>query len=221
MRKPDLVIFDCDGVIIDSEGVASRVTAERLTELGWEMDAAEAERRFLGMSLTDMEPIINARVGLLPPGFAADLAQRLADRLATEAITIPGAQDVLEAVSALGLPWRIASNSGHAELAAKFARTGLADLVAGRVHSAEDVIARGGSGKPAPDLFLDTAATEGVAPERCIVVEDSALGVRGAVAAGMDVLGFDRHGNGTALREAGASRILHALPDLLPLLGAA
>jgi HAD superfamily hydrolase (TIGR01509 family) len=218
MIVPRLVIFDCDGVLIDSEGIANQVTAETLTALGWEMDGAEAERRFIGMTITDMRPVIEARVGALPPDFTADLARRLADRLARDAVTIPGAQAVLEAVSALGIPWRIASNSGHAELAAKFARTGLADRVAGRVHSADDVIARGGRGKPAPDLFLDAAAAEPVPPETCLVIEDSARGVEGAVAAGMACFGFSRHGDGAALRRAGARAILHALADLPPLL---
>ena len=216
-----LVIFDCDGVLIDSERIANEVTAETLTALGWAMDGAEAERRFIGMTITDMRPVIERRVGPLPADFTADLARRLADRLAHDAVMIPGARDVLAAVSALGIPWRIASNSGHAELAAKFARTGLAPLVAGRVHSADDVIARGGSGKPAPDLFLDAAAAEGVPPEACLVIEDSARGVEGAVAARMSCLGFAPHGDGAALRAAGADGILHALAELPPLLRAA
>lgn len=221
MKSVSLVIFDCDGVLIDSEGIANRVTAERLTELGWAMDGAEAERRFIGMTITDMRPVIEARIGPLPPDFVGDLAQRLAARLASDAVTIPGAREVLEAVSALGIPWRIASNSGHPELAAKFARTGLAALVAGRVHSADDVIARGGRGKPAPDLFLAAAAAEAARPETCLVLEDSPRGVEGAVAAGMCCLGFAPHGTGSALREAGASGILRALDKLPGLLRAA
>ena len=221
MARVGLVIFDCDGVLIDSEGVASRVTAETLTALGWAMTPAEAEARFLGMSIADMRPLVEARVGGLPAAFAADLAQRLADRLAIDAVTIPGARALLEATGALGIPWRIASNSGHAELAAKFARTGLAGLVAGRVHSADDVIARGGRGKPAPDLFRAAAASAGVAAERALVLEDSVPGVTGAVAARMTCLGFAPHGNGAALIAAGAAGLLRRLDELPPLLAEA
>ena len=128
MNDISLVIFDCDGVLIDSERIANEVTAETLTALGWAMDGAEAERRFIGMTIADMRPVIEQRVGALPPHFEQDLALRLADRLARDVAMIPGARDVLEAVRALGIPWRIASNSGHAELAAKFARTGLAPV---------------------------------------------------------------------------------------------
>jgi beta-phosphoglucomutase-like phosphatase (HAD superfamily) len=106
----------------------------------------------------------------------------------------------------------VASNSSHEEMAVKFARTGLAPLVAGRTHSARDVAA----GKPAPDLFLAAAAAEGVAPQACIVVEDSLPGIRGALAAGMTCIGLDPHGPGEALRAAGAHpvRALSELPAL-------
>jgi beta-phosphoglucomutase-like phosphatase (HAD superfamily) len=102
-------------------------------------------------------------------------------------------------------------------MAAKFARAGLSDLVAGRIHSAHDLIARGKRGKPAPDLFLDAAAAEGVAPEACVVIEDSLPGVRAAVAAKMRCIGFSPDNDGAALRAAGAVPItsLSALPDML------
>lgn len=209
-----LVIYDCDGVLIDSEGVASRVCAEALTELGWPMTAAESMQRFVGYSLGSMVPVIEAHIGRpLPAGWTGQLAQRLVNALSEEAQTMPGAADVLRATAALGLPFRVASNSGHAEMAAKFARTGLDSLVAGRVHSAEDVP----RGKPAPDVFLHAAAAEGMPPGACIVVEDSVPGTRGAIAAGMAVIGLDPHGDGQALRAVGASHVVRALSELPPL----
>jgi len=137
--------------------------------------------------------------------------------MAAEVELIPGAREALQATTALGLPFRIASNSSHAEMAAKFGRTGLLDLVAGRVHSAYDMIAQGRRGKPAPDLFLHAAATEGVEPAECVVIEDSLAGVRAAVAAGMTCLALVPEGDGAALRQAGALpfRSMFALPDLL------
>ncbi len=213
-----LVVFDCDGVLIDSEGVANRVTAAALAELGWMMTAADCQARFLGMSLADMcGAIADELRAPLPPGWKSELAARLAAALGREAVLVPGAEAALRGVGALGLDWRVASNSGVAELAAKFACTGLAALVDGRVWSAETVIARGGRGKPAPDLFLAAAASAGVAPAACLVIEDSLPGVHGAVAAGMACLGFSPDGDGAALRAAGAVPFhdLAALPALL------
>ncbi|HYP62658.1 MAG TPA: HAD-IA family hydrolase, partial [Acidocella sp.] len=128
---------------------------------------------------------------------------------------IPGAAEMLREVTDRGIDWRIASNSSDEEMAVKFARTGLSALTAGRAHSAASVIARGGRAKPAPDLFLAAAASAGVAPERCIVLEDSTLGVTGAVAAGMVCYGFAPHGNGETLLAAGAREIFTRLDEIL------
>jgi HAD superfamily hydrolase (TIGR01509 family) len=218
-RDPlELLIFDCDGVLIDSEPLCDRVVAEELTALGWTMTPVESGRLFLGLSFHDMCPMIEARVGRpLPPDWVASLVQNLTAVLATEVQAMPDARAVLEATSALGLPWRIASNSSHQEMEAKFTRTGLKDLVAGRLHSSDDVIAVGGRGKPAPDLFLAAAACAGVPPASCLVVEDSTHGVRAALAAGMQCLGYAAHDDGARLRDAGAVPFhrLMLLPDLL------
>jgi HAD superfamily hydrolase (TIGR01509 family) len=196
-----LVIFDCDGVIVDSEPVANRLVGEALAALGWGITPAEADALFLGMTLTDMVPLIERRLGrALPPGWREALMQRLVTALEQEAEPVAGAIEALHAVSALGLPWRIASNSSHEEMHAKFRRLGIAALVAGRVHSHRDV----GRGKPAPDLFLAAASAEGVAPAECLVIEDSPLGVQAAGAAGMDCLGFAPHSDGRTLRALGA-----------------
>jgi len=133
--------------------------------------------------------------------------------LDTQSALIPGAREAVEDVVAAGLPYRVASNSSHDEMTVKFARTGLTALMAGRMHSARDV----GVGKPAPDVFLAAALAEGVDPADCLVIEDSVLGVRAAVAAGMPVLGLDLHGDGAALAAAGATpiRSLAALRERL------
>lgn len=212
-----LVIFDCDGVLVDSEPVANRILAEDLTARGWVMPVAEATRRFVGMSLPAMRPAVEARLGQrLPDGWEDGLQDRIVSALATEAVAIPDAVAALHAASALGIAWRIASNSSHAEMAAKFSRLGIAGLVAGRVHSFTDVT----EGKPAPDLFLAAARAEGVMPGECVVIEDSVPGVTAAVAAGMDCLGFAPHGDGAALRAAGAVPF-HAMRDLPELLSLA
>ena len=212
-----LVIFDCDGVLVDSEGPAARVTAHEVSLLGWPMTADQAMTRFMGLRLSDMPALVAAHTGRpVPPDWVAHVCIRLIETLAQEAEPMPGAAAALQATAALGLPYRVASNSSHEEMAVKFARTGLAPLVAGRVHSAADV----GAGKPAPDVFLAAAAAEGVAPGACIVVEDSLPGVRAAMAAGMACIGLDPHGDGQALRAAGAHPI-RALSELTLLFRAA
>ncbi len=220
LTRPELIIFDCDGVLIDSEGVASRVIAGALTRLGWEMTTADSMGLFMGMSITDMEPMIEARLGRrLPVGWREDVAARLVVALGEEARLIPGARAILEFVTQAGLAWRVASNSSDEEMAVKFARTGLDDLTRGRTHSAGAVVALGGKAKPAPDVYLAAAAAEGVAPGRCLVIEDSVIGVRAGVAAGMVTFGFDPHGDGVKLLAAGAVRVLHSFDELMGELG--
>ena len=216
---PDLIIFDCDGVLVDSEGVANTLIARELTGLGWEMTMRDSQELFLGMSITDMQPIIETRLGRqLPLSWRADLAGKLVLALGEEARLIQGAREMLERVTDLGIPWRIASNSSDQEMEVKFARTGLTGLVDGKTHSAASVIAKGGRPKPAPDVFLAAAAAEKISPESCLVLEDSALGVTGAVAAGMRCFGFAPHGDGAHLRAAGAVDILRDLHDLFGVL---
>jgi HAD superfamily hydrolase (TIGR01509 family) len=196
-----MVIFDCDGVLIDSEALCDRVVAASLTELGWAISAEDCHRRFLGWTFHDMVPAI----------------ERVSAVFAAEVEPVPGAWEALTGTTALGLPWRIASNSSHTEMAAKFSRVGWAALVEGRVHSATAIIARGGRGKPAPDVFLEAAAAEGVAPAHCLVIEDSVAGALAARAAGMACLGYCPDHDGKALRAAGAVpfRPMHAIPALL------
>jgi len=208
-----LVIFDCDGVLVDSEGTAARVTAREVSLLGWPLTPDEAMAQFVGLRLSDMPALVAAHTGEpLPPSWVENLRDKLIEALAFEVEPMPGAADVLRATAALGLPYRIASNSSHEEMTVKFARTGLTPLVEGRTHSARDVRA----GKPAPDVFLAAAAAQGVPPQACVVVEDSLPGIRGALAAGMACIGLDPHGPGEALRAAGAYPVkaLSELPAL-------
>jgi HAD superfamily hydrolase (TIGR01509 family) len=213
-----LVIFDCDGVLIDSEALCDRVVSAALAKVGWDLSAAECHRLFLGLTFPDTRLAAEAHLGRpLPAGWVDQVVRQVTTVMAAEATAIPGAREALEGTTALGLPYRIASNSSRAEMAAKFDRTGLAHLVEGRIHSAYDLMARGKRGKPDPDLFVEAAAAEGVAPERCIVVEDSLAGVTAAVAAGMTCLGFSPDNDGGHLRAAGALPFasMFGLPDLL------
>ncbi|MCC6716626.1 MAG: HAD-IA family hydrolase [Acetobacteraceae bacterium] len=209
-----LVIYDCDGVLVDSEPVANRVVATELTALGWPMTPAEADGHFLGLTFSDMQPVIERHLRRpLSADWKQALVQKVIDAMARDATAIPGAIDALHATTALGLPWRIASNSSHEEMHVKFARLGIRDLVAGRVHSHRDVA----RGKPAPDLFLAAAAAQGVAPAHCLVIEDSVPGATAAAAAGMPCLGYAAHHDGARLRAIGAVPFgsMHDLPALL------
>jgi HAD superfamily hydrolase (TIGR01509 family) len=217
--RPELIIFDCDGVLIDSEGVASTIVAADLTALGWPMAPNEAMQIFMGMSIHDMQPVIESRLACsLPNTWRGELADKLIVALGTQSKLIPGAREMLEKINALGIPWRVASNSSQAEMQVKFTRTGLADLTNGLTHAAADVISSGGRPKPFPDIFLAAAAAAHTPPASCIVVEDSALGVTGAIAAGMLCYGFAPHGTGENLTRAGATAILHSLNDLFGVL---
>ena len=221
-RRPALamVIFDCDGVLIDSETVCNRVVAQEVTALGWPMTTAEAEHRFIGLSFHDMRPIIEARVGRhLGDAWTEALVGKVVAVMETEVETMPGAEAALHAMTGLGLPWRIASNSSQAEMDAKFRCTNLLSLVAGRTHSGHDIVMRGGRGKPAPDVYLDAAAAEGIDPAACLVIEDSIPGIQAGVAADMDCLALGPAHLDDTLRAAGATpfRSMHDLPTLLRL----
>ena len=205
-----LVIFDCDGVLVDSEGIANRIIARELTKIGWEMTPEDADRLFLGMTLPGMVPMIEAKIGRpIPHDFGEILRVAFEVALAREVEAIPGAIAALDGVSALGLPWRVASNSSHAEMEVKFARLGILDRVLDRAHSYQDVP----HGKPAPDIYLAAAEAEGVSPAECLVIEDSATGMRAARAAGMDCLAYAPHGNEDVFRALGAVPF-HAMADL-------
>ena len=207
-----LVVFDCDGVLVDSEHIAARVTAECLAELGWDITPRECMALFTGMTMETARPVIEARVGPLPPAWLKNLAERSAQAHRLETTPMPGAPEMLRALDAMGLPWRVASNSRRPSMELKFAASGLAALIGDRFHSVTD----GHKGKPAPDLYLAAATADGVHPAECLVVEDSLTGVLAARAAGMECLGFAPHDDGAILAEAGAHlvRELAALPPI-------
>lgn len=180
------VLFDCDGVLADSEGVANGVVAEALSALGWSLTAHEAQHEFLGMALPDMEPVIEARLGKLPEGWANRLAHRIETDLSTGLRPIPGAEEALKAVRAAGLPMALCSNSSRGELAVKMRALGFGAYFEGRIFSFQDVARP----KPAPDIYLAAARACGLRPEECLVVEDSATGAAAGLAAGCQVLGI-------------------------------
>nr|WP_321984131.1 HAD-IA family hydrolase [uncultured Lichenicoccus sp.] len=187
-----LVIFDCNGVLIDSEPPSNRLVAAEIRAHGSDLSDAVVQQRFAGKALSMIAAELAATDGIvLPIDWPKQMHHKLIATLEREAVLMPGARAMLEAVLGLGLPIRVASNSSHQEMEVKFRRTYLDALLSGRLHSAHDV----DHPKPWPDLFLAAARAETVAPEACLVVEDSETGVAAARAAGMGCLVFCPHGD--------------------------
>jgi HAD superfamily hydrolase (TIGR01509 family) len=213
----DLIIFDCDGVLVDSEVISCRAHAETLTRHGYPITADQVLDRFLGVSDREARQTIEAELGRsLPIDFEAQMKQSALQRYADDLQTIPY---VGEAIAAISLPKCVASSGTPEKIRHGLDCAGLYDLLAPNIFSATQVK----RGKPAPDLFLFAAAQMAAAPERCLVIEDSMPGVAGALAAGMTVLGFHggshcRPGYADRLRAAGASMTfddMRQLPGLI------
>lgn len=182
--ETDLVIFDCDGVLIDSEVISARMLIAELKGYGVDMDMAFVSRHFLGRSYPVVLKEVRERWGVaLPERFEADYRARLLAAFEQDLKPMPGVAGV---IGALGLPYCLATSSSPERLRRSLDITGLAPLFDGVCFTASEVA----RGKPAPDLFLHAAARMGAKPARCLVIEDSLNGVRAGLAAGMEVWRF-------------------------------
>jgi HAD superfamily hydrolase (TIGR01509 family) len=199
----DLIIFDCDGVLVDSEVISCRAHAETLTRHGYPITAEQVLRRFLGVSDSEARLIVETEMGrALPNDFEMQMKQAALLLYRDHLHPIP---HVAETVAALALPKCVASSGTPEKIRHGLTCAGLYDQLTPNIFSAVQVR----RGKPAPDLFLFAAEQMGAAPERCAVIEDSVPGVTGARAAGMTVLGFHggshcTPGHAAMLRKAGA-----------------
>ncbi len=201
-EPPLLIIFDCDGVLVDSEPISNSVLAEMIGEQGWQMTVAETRARFQGMLLPDIRIVVERELGRpLPEDWVEQYVARRAAVFDAELKPVPGAAALVERVASAGVPFCIASQGSLAKIARSLALTGLERWFPAHARfSAYDVP----RGKPHPDLFLHAAAAFGTAPARCSVVEDTPSGVAAAVAAGMTVYGLTADSDEAALRAAGA-----------------
>lgn len=207
-----LVIFDCDGVIVDSEPLANAVLHARLVALGLDLTPEESATRFTGRTMADCVTLIEARLGrAVPADFEATVRRETKAAFDDALTSVKGIDEVL---ATLARPFCLASSGSHEKIRHSLRLTG-ADRYFddGRIFSAQDVAA----GKPAPDLFLHAAARLGVPPAQCVVVEDSVPGVEAGVAAGMRVLGYAERTASRQLEAAGATvfRSMDRLPTLL------
>jgi len=183
----DLVIFDCDGVLVDSERLTVHEEARMLTELGWPVTADEVVGLFMGLSLaTELEMVADRLGPAAAEKFEQDLVPRLTAIFDAELTPVDGIPALLEALAQKGVPTCVASSGLPDGIRRKLDRTGLREHFGDRISSASEVE----HGKPAPDLFLLAAGRMGVTPARAAVVEDSVPGVQAGVAAGMAVYGF-------------------------------
>ncbi len=177
-----LVIFDCDGVLVDSERLAVRTETEILGSLGWNVTEEEVVDRFVGRSAEYMRAQIEERLGR-PVDWEDEFESRYREVFEQELRPVEGIAEALRAIETSSC---VASSGTHARIQFSLGLTGLLEHFEGRVFSAQDVA----RGKPAPDLFLHAAKQMGVQPEACAVVEDSPAGVEAAVAAGMAAFAF-------------------------------
>lgn len=183
----ELVIFDCDGVLIESERLAVELDLQMLAEVGWELSRDEVIERFMGRSYDNMLAQIAQFLGHpVPPEWIERWDRSYRELLAAELEPVEGVADALHALHAAGYRTCVASSSSHPQLEANLTTAQLYEHLRGRIFSASEVA----NGKPAPDLFLHAAATMGAEPEACVVVEDSRYGVQAARAAQMPVLAY-------------------------------
>jgi len=211
----DLIIFDCDGVLVDSEVIAAEVESALLTEAGYPISAMELGERFAGLTWKDILLAVERESSIPLQASLIDKSEALLDaRLAREVVAIEGAA---KAIARLSGPRCICSNSASVRLKMMLEKTGLAPLFGAHVYSAKDL--GEGRTKPAPDVFLHGARQFQVDPARVVVIEDSVNGIHGARSAGMRVIGFtgasDSYpGHADRLTEAGAETVIRRMSDL-------
>ncbi|BCH27996.1 haloacid dehalogenase [Mesorhizobium sp. L-8-3] len=214
---PDLVIFDCDGVLVDTEGPGNLRLSQWLTEAGYAISYEDCRKRFSGRSMTSVQAEVEAEGVPLGADFVERWNLALPDLFAAGVDTIPNVRGFIDEVQAASLPYCVATSARLSKMQITLGVTGLLPLFAGRMFSAT-MVARG---KPFPDLFLHAASVMGFAPERCVVVEDSVAGTQAGIAAGMRV--FSYCGDPLADREGLSSSggilfdDMRALARLIPL----
>lgn len=215
MNVPELAIFDCDGVLVDSEGLSATVLARMLNEAGLATSADEVRREYQGLILGDMRVKAERALGSeLPRDWFERFEREREAVFRTQLQVIDGVAGAIERVLAAGVRVCVASQGKLEKTRLSLALTGLDRLFAADALFSAHLVARG---KPFPDLFLSAARTLGVEPARCVVIEDTPSGVHAAVAARMRVLGYCDGGDPSRLRDAGAEPFarMSELPSLL------
>ena len=213
VTPPDLVIFDCDGVLVDTERVNNQVMADLVAEQGLALTLSEAIELYIGKSTEDCLRITEERLGrAVPGGLHERWVARTREIHGRELQAVAGVGELL---ASLARPFCVASNGLHVQIRHNLGLTGLLSWFEGRMFSAEDVARP----KPAPDLFLHAARQCGAEPARCLVIEDTPTGVQAARAAGMRVFGYAGLTPGERLLAAGAHSVFHGMGEVQVALG--
>jgi beta-phosphoglucomutase-like phosphatase (HAD superfamily) len=216
-RDLRLVIFDCDGVLVDSEPISNRVLAEMLSREGLPTTLAQSRREYQGMLLADIRTRAESKLGrALPEDWIARYEAERDTAFNRELKPVTGALEAVAQVTAAGIQTCIASQGKLTKIGLSLGLTGLDRFFPASARFSSYSVARG---KPAPDVFLHAAASMGADPRACVVVEDTPSGVTAAVSAGMCALGFAADSDEQALRDAGAARILRSLHELTGVIG--
>jgi HAD superfamily hydrolase (TIGR01509 family) len=216
----DAVLFDCDGVLVDSEPITNRVLVEMLGELGWHLSVDEAMRIFVGKAVKDEAALIEARTGFaITTDWLMQFRARRNEALDRELQAIPGAALAVRALFArLNGRIAVASGADRVKVELQLAKAGILDCFEGRTFSGHETPRN----KPFPDVYLAAAAALGVDPKRCAVVEDTVTGATAGVAAGATVFGYCPlelgHSSATALHGAGAVQVFRDMAGLAELL---
>ena len=215
LTRPKAVIFDCDGVVMDSEGLSFDLLAAELAQYGHPMTLDEMRALFLGGTLGGFWTAARASGVDLPDDWVQAQYGRMYAALAVHTPLVAGIIPVLDALDGAGVPYSIGSNGPTQKMKITMGQyPGLMERFHGRIYSAQAM----GAPKPAPDVYLHAAAELGVAPANCAVIEDSVAGARAAQAAGMRCFGYAEHGTGQDLAALGAV-VFHSMADLPGLLG--
>lgn len=210
--KFDAVLFDCDGVLVDSEPITNRVLCEMLAELGWELSPQECTALFIGKALKEELPIIATHTGRpVDTQWLTHFQQRRNAALMEQLTPIPNIHDAVHRIHAQHQA-RIACASGadRVKVEMQLRKTGLMDYFEGRIFSGYETP----RSKPFPDVYLAAAKALQAVPGRCAVIEDTVVGVTAGVAAGAVVFAYVPHGDDAALREAGAAEVFADMADL-------
>lgn len=214
----ELIIFDCDGTLVDSERLAIRVDSRLITDLGWPLSPEDIARRFVGHSRQYMREQIEAHLGTtLPDTWQEPFEKAYWELVEAELRPVLGIGDLLDSLDRFNVTYCVASNGSHYKIERSLGVTGLLPRFAGRTFSADDV----GRSKPDPALYLYAASRMNVPPQACVVVEDSVFGLEAARAAGMRSFGFAGSVTPPALLEGPGTVIFNEMSELHTLLGIA
>ena len=213
-KPPEMVLFDCDGVLVDSESLTADVLISNLGRHGLMITHNQLSDFFLGGTIMGVAAKARELGADLPANWIDDIYEEIFDVLGREVEPIPGVDAVLDSLDAAGIAYAVGSNGPRRKMEITLTRCGLADRLRGRVYSRQDVA----NPKPAPDVYLKAAKDAGIAPAQCVVIEDSPNGARAGIAAGMVTFGFAAETDPSRLQPI-CDLVFNDMADLPGLLG--